>query len=114
MEEEKESKIDAAVNVEMKSKITNSKAKSTCFIPDCQSDNPEFAVPKDPFYKGLWEDVIEKYGLTLKGKLKICEKHFSPNDIIRDLKGELLGLPIKRKLKPEGERLERKYINLYT
>ena len=102
---EEESKIDVASKIKMKTKIlTSSKAKISCFIPDCQSDNPEFAVPKDPFYKGLWEDVIEKYGLSLKPKLKICEKHFSQNDIIRDLKGELLGLPIKRKLKPEGER----------
>ena len=104
MEEEEFKMDDSAIKVQMKTKITNSKAKITCFIPDCQSNNPEFAVPKDPFYKGLWEDVIEKYGIfSLKPKLKICEKHFSQNDIIRDLKGELLGLPIKRKLKPEGE-----------
>ena len=28
-------------------------------------------------------------------------KHFSPDDLVRDLKSELLGLPAKPKLKPE-------------
>ena len=80
-----------------------------CGVANCNSENPEFKLPaKDPLMRELWEDALSQGGkLTINkttfSKMKICEKHFDEDDIIRDLKNELLGLPIKRKLNPKGK-----------
>ena len=79
-----------------------------CSIPNCNSENPEFKAPvKDPVMREMWEDAFSQNGRleiskTTFSRMKICEKHFDENDIIRDLKSELLGLPVKRKLNPGG------------
>ena len=88
----------------------NDKKVERCSIPNCNSDNPEFKAPvKDPVMREMWEDALSQSGKmeinkTAFSRMKICEKHFNENDIIRDLKSELLGLPIKRKLNPGGNK----------
>ena len=88
----------------------NDKKVELCSIPNCDSENPEFKAPvKDPVMKEMWEDALSQSGKmeinkTAFSRMKICEKHFNENDIIRDLKSELLGLPIKRKLNPGGNK----------
>ena len=76
-----------------------------CAIPNCESKEAEFGFPKDPTIRKIWKDLCEKYEVSnaALSRYRVCENHFSSNDIIRDLKGELLGLPIKRKLKPGGK-----------
>ena len=38
--------------------------------------------------------------LTFDSFYRICSKHFRPEDFIRDLRNEMLGLPLRNLLKP--------------
>lgn len=37
---------------------------------------------------------------------RICSLHFTANDFERDLQGELLGIPLKKKLKQDAEPIQ--------
>ena len=78
------------------------KTKIKCCIGHCKNDEPPlFPFPKNQNIRNFWEEATGKFNVK-SGHIKVCMKHFSPDDLIRDLKSELLGLPLKPKLKPES------------
>ena len=77
------------------------KYKAKCCISHCKNDQPPlFPFPKNAKIRRFWEEATGKYDVKTS-YVKVCLKHFSPNDLVRDLKSELLGLTPKQKLKPE-------------
>merc|ERR1712012_1360691 len=75
-----------------KKKYTQSVGKYTCCISSCRSKEPPFfAFPKDKSLKKLWEDATGILNVRPNSHIKNC---------VRDLKNELLGLPLKPKLQP--------------
>lgn len=77
----------------------NKKYKMKCCISSCRSESPpHFPFPKEPNLKKIWESVTGKTNVK-SYSTKVCKKHFQQEDFLRDLKSELLGLPIKHRLK---------------
>ena len=77
-----------------------------CCISHCKNDQPPFfSFPKTgsvlASVRNSWEEATGKFNVKTFSNQKVCMKHFSPDDLVRDLKSELLGLPAKPKLKPE-------------
>ena len=73
-----------------------------CCISHCKNDQPPFfSFPKTGSIRNSWEEATGKFNVKTFSNQKVCMKHFSPDDLVRDLKSELLGLPAKPKLKPE-------------
>ena len=73
-----------------------------CCISHCKNDQPPFfSFPKTGSVRNSWEEATGKFNVKTFSNQKVCMKHFSPDDLVRDLKSELLGLPAKPKLKPE-------------
>ena len=78
------------------------KTKMKCCLNHCKSDEPPlFPFPKNQNIRSFWEEATGKFDVK-SGQIKVCMKHFSSDDLIRDLKSELLGLTPKPKLKPES------------
>ena len=92
--------IENPENEEVSKKKAKTKIK--CCISHCKNDQPPlFPFPKNPNIRSFWEEATGKFDVK-SGHIKVCMKHFSSDDLIRDLKSELLGLPLKPKLKPES------------
>ena len=73
-----------------------------CCISHCKNDQPPFfSFPKTGSIRNSWEEATGKFNVKTFSNQKVCMIHFSPDDLVRDLKSELLGLPAKPKLKPE-------------
>ncbi|XP_071742707.1 uncharacterized protein [Lepeophtheirus salmonis] len=75
----------------------------SCAVAICDSPNDAIYhhFPKDPLRRKKWESAC--YRKDPLGKYpRICENHFEEKDYKRDLKGELLGLILKRKLKEDA------------
>ena len=72
----------------------------TCAVSSCCSPNGimYFCFPKDSDIQQKWVRKCRSNKTFNVKNAKICESHFSEDSFARDLKGELLGLPLKRKL----------------
>nr|XP_040566526.1 uncharacterized protein LOC121116325 [Lepeophtheirus salmonis] len=75
----------------------------SCAVAIC--DSPNNAIyhhfPKDPLRRSKWESACHRKD-PLGKYPRICENHFEEKDYKRDLKGELLGTLLKRKLKEDA------------
>merc|ERR1711982_23178 len=70
-----------------------------CCISHCKNDQPPFfPFPKSGSLRNFWEEATGKFNVK---SAKVCMKHFTSEDLVRDLKSELLGLTPKAKLKPD-------------
>lgn len=84
-------------------------AHTYCAATDCSNNSKNcegtgISFHRFPANQGLRRKWITKCRL---GKVnpkasRLCSNHFNNNDFQRDLKNELLGLPLTRKLKPEA------------
>ena len=81
-----------------------------CRVPGCDSndkEHPDVHFHKLPpeskknNYRDEWIRRIRRVG-TLPKTLFICSRHFSSDCYQRDLKSELLGLPLHHNLKPDA------------
>lgn len=74
-----------------------------------RSKNPDlkyFQFPKNQSIQEKWIEVCQIDPSSLLNQSSyVCSQHFLPSDFERDLKAELLRLPPKRILKPEGNLL---------
>ena len=72
----------------------------TCAISNCLSPNgiKYFSFPKDNETQRVWVKQWKSSKSINVKNARVCESHFSEESFIRDLRGELLGLPIQRKL----------------
>uniref|UniRef100_A0A1B6C7I1 THAP-type domain-containing protein n=1 Tax=Clastoptera arizonana TaxID=38151 RepID=A0A1B6C7I1_9HEMI len=58
-----------------------------------------YHFPKDPEVRSRWVHLCRREGKWNPDSCLVCSEHFLPEDYERDLKSELLNLPIKRRLK---------------
>jgi len=74
---------------------------NTCAVAICPS--PQEATyhvfPKDERLQKLWVDLCKRKETINIKTARICSSHFKEEDYERDLKNELLGLPIRKLLK---------------
>ncbi len=79
---------------------TSSKPRLRCCIRSCRNTEPPlFIFPSDPKTRRLWERAVDKKKQVKSRGTRICMKHFAPEDLVRDLQSELLGLTPKPKIR---------------
>lgn len=60
-------------------------------------------LPSNPQLQSKWVELCtNKKNVKVNGYARVCSEHFSENSYQRDLQHELLGLPLRRKLKPDA------------
>ena len=86
-----------------------------CAVPNCRNaslrtNNNEtkkkisyHLFPKDEHYKRLWISKCYRSTPYNYDNAYMCSEHFTNDDFVRDLRGELLHVQTKRKLKPNGK-----------
>ena len=69
-------------------------------MSNCLSPNgiKYYSFPKDNETQKVWVKQCKSSKSINVKNARVCETHFSEESFIRDLRGELLGLPIQRKL----------------
>ena len=86
-----------------------------CAVPSCKNISVNtgggkrvsyFSFPKDERLKHIWIRKCNGKTSDNYDEEYICSDHFREDDFERDLRGELLNMPIKKKLKPNGKQLE--------
>lgn len=88
------------VGVQQQHKVKNQRL--TCVVRSCPSPGGirYFSLPKDPEVLESWiEAGASREDLTSRKQARICEMHFSEDCFERDLRNELLNLPLRRLLK---------------
>lgn len=84
---------------------------SSCAVADCpnlsnktKSDSAIIyhAFPKDKCIRAAWVAKCKRKDKINGQFARVCSEHFTREDYVRDLENELLGLPLRRKLKPEA------------
>ncbi|XP_040569334.1 transposable element P transposase isoform X1 [Lepeophtheirus salmonis] len=72
-----------------------------CSVSICNSTEPRcyHRFPKDLYLQELWIRACNSKKKISLSTARICQYHFLPNDYCRDLRNELMGLPIRMKLK---------------
>lgn len=83
-----------------------------CTVATCQNSlqkakklqkNIKFhRFPKDPSTFQIWVQKCDRLGNWNSKSCHVCSDHFKDDDYERDLQGELLGEPLKNKLKLTG------------
>ncbi|XP_030752894.1 putative leucine-rich repeat-containing protein DDB_G0290503 isoform X2 [Sitophilus oryzae] len=59
-------------------------------------------MPLDPALAAKWAKLCGRPEVKRSSYARVCSDHFSPKCYQRDLQHELLGLPLRRKLKPDA------------
>ena len=79
-----------------------SRSTNTCAVAVCPSpkDTSYHKFPSDITLQNLWLELCKRKNPINPKTAKICSLHFKPEDFERDLKHELLNLPIRKLLKP--------------
>ena len=79
------------------------KRRSRVFmVPSC-IQSPEsslFSLPKEPRTQKRWLKALKINHQVNTNTFRVCELHFKKGDIERDLKGELMNIPSRKKLNP--------------
>ena len=75
-------------------------SKTVCAVSTCKSPNgiSYFRFPKETEKQKIWIDKCQREDQIKIKSARICETHFSDECFQRDLKNELLGLPLKRNI----------------
>lgn len=74
-----------------------------------------FQFPKNQSIREKWIEVCQNDPTSVANQSSyVCSKHFLPTDFERDLKAELLHLPPKRILKPEGNLLSSSIFSVHV
>ena len=79
-----------------------SRNTNTCSVAICPSpkDTSYHSFPKDINRQKLWIKLSKRKDPINPKTAKICSLHFKPEDFERDLKHELLNLPLRKIFKP--------------
>lgn len=82
------------------------KTKKICAVAICNSPRNKDIIyhvfPKDEVISKQWIVKCKRQDKINTKFASICSSHFLPSDYERDLKNELLGLPLKKTLKPDA------------
>lgn len=75
-----------------------------CAVAVCKSTTglTVHRFPSDPQLRKAWIVACRRKDPFDPDKMRICESHFLPTDYERDLRNELLNLPLRKLLKPES------------
>ncbi len=75
-----------------------------CAVASCK--NPDFVIyhqfPKDKKLQKIWLNACRRQDKVNVRSASICERHFHEEKYERDLKHELLNLPLRKKLKKDA------------
>jgi hypothetical protein len=82
---------------------------TTCAVQECRSlrvaeGRPVIfhSFPKDRNLIKVWKTKCRRKDPVNEKYARVCSRHFKEDDYQRDLKHELLNLPLRRKLKPDA------------
>ncbi len=77
------------------------KFKKTCAVAICKSPNEAsyHRFPKEKTLQKLWLDCCKRDDKISVESARICSNHFKPDDYERDLRNELLNIPVRKILK---------------
>ena len=75
-----------------------------CAVALCSSPNntSNHKFPKEPNLRKIWILACKRTDCIDPTKARICSNHFAPEDYLRDLKNELLNLPLRKILKSDS------------
>jgi len=76
-----------------------------CSVEGCRNKAKDgiFRFPRDAGLRLQWIESLRLDPASVNDQTRVCGAHFGEDDFLRDLKGELLGIPSKRKtLNPEA------------
>lgn len=75
-----------------------------CAVATCKNPNHVLyhRFPTDLDQQKLWVNACRRKDYINPKTATICERHFTPESYQRDLKNELLGLPLKKRLKKDA------------
>lgn len=59
-------------------------------------------LPSNPILHYKWVKVCTSGAFKVNIHSRVCSQHFSPDCYQRDLQHELLGLPLRKRLKPDA------------
>ncbi|CAL8117896.1 unnamed protein product [Orchesella dallaii] len=76
-----------------------------CAVAECRNRNgPDLAFHRFPSHDKVrckkWEVKCKRLDKLNVANARVCAAHFTDEDYERDLQNELLGLPLRKKLKP--------------
>ncbi len=79
-----------------------SKMGKPCAVAVCndKSKLTYHRFPSDPQLRKAWIVACRRKDPFDPDKVRICERHFLPSDYDRDLRHELLNLPLRKLLRP--------------
>ena len=85
-------------------KVAKKRTNCVCAVAVCPSPKSSSITyhrfPQDPETRKKWVQACKrKDGLLNPLTAHVCSSHFQPSDYERDLKNELLGLPVRNLLK---------------
>jgi hypothetical protein len=77
-----------------------------CTVATCKNSSAKtgksviyHSFPKDKLVRAVWVQRCKRAGKWNPNSCHVCSNHFTDGDYERDLKGELLKIPLKKKLK---------------
>ena len=78
------------------------RSTATCAVAICPSpQNASYHnFPSDINLQKLWIELTKRKDPVNPKTARICSQHFKPEDYERDLRNELLNLPLRKLLKP--------------
>ena len=78
-----------------------SRSTKTCLVKCCPSPKSAsfFKFPKEKNIQNLWSEKLNLEKTINLKTAKVCSVHFKPEDFVRDLKHELMNLPLRKILK---------------
>ena len=80
------------------------KTKVVCAVATCPSpkdnDTTYHRFPKDNEFRQKWLIACKRADKINPNTSTVCSQHFKADNYERDLKNELLGLPLRKRLKP--------------
>lgn len=89
--------------MEKEGKKTNNCVCAVAVCPSPKSATTYHRFPQDSESRKKWVQACKRNdGLLNPLTALVCSNHFRPSDYERDLKNELLGLPLRNRLKKEA------------
>ena len=76
----------------------------TCSVAICPSpkDASYYRFPKDISHQKIWIELCKRQDKVNPTTARMCSLHFNDSDFERDLRNELLNLPVRKLLKPNS------------
>lgn len=85
-----------------------SKSNNNCAVACCSNygrkttDVIYHRFPTNPELQNVWVSRCKREGKINVKIARVCSVHFLPEDYERDLRNELLGLPVRKHLRPNA------------